>query len=811
MRKFFTLIFLYLAMFGFAQNGTLKGKVTDKSSGEALIGANVILDNGKGGAVSVTGDYSISAEPGTYIVTFKFIGYEEHQEKVTFEAGKTVELNIQLSEGNQLDDVVVSASKFEQKIGEVAISMNVIKPDLVDNKAIMTPEQLVDQCPGVEIKENQISIRGGSGFSYGSGSRVLLMVDDLPMLAPDAGDVKWNALPIENMEQIEVLKGASSVLYGSSALNGIINIRTAFPRSEPMTKINVSHGFYGNPSGTQKGTKPVYDDAGNIVSFDDSIIDRSVQSWNPNTSYYIASNFLHSRQIKDNFDLVVGGNFTSNNGYRLGEYEHRGRVNFNTRYRSKKHDGLSFGLNGNYNQVDAMYFFLWQNADSVFFPQGLLDTAATTLMDAQTYRTNLDPYITFYDSTGNRHSLRGRWYNTTNQNNTNQASTANQYYLEYQYQKHWKKELTTTFGMMNNFSTVVSELYGDHKSNNAAVFFQADKKWDRLTMSGGVRIEYFKIDSVATKEFSNLLSTDLPVKPVIRFGTTYQLFDHTYLRGSYGEGYRFPSIAEKFIATSVGGLNIFPNQNLNAESGWSAEIGVKQGIKIGGFKGYLDVAAFMTGYENMMEFTFGYYEADGTPIDLTNPPADFDFYRSFGAQSKNVENAIIKGGEVSLTGTGKIGQVNVTSLIGYTYIDPRSAIERGDQNLTRADSLYLNTFSDTTTNVLKYRSRHMFKGDVQLDYKKFSFGMSSRYMSFQENIDFTFVNAIGNILLPGYAVYRDARRVGDLVFDARLSMQITKFAKVAFLVNNVFNREYSNRPGNVMPPRTFIAQYSFKF
>lgn len=809
MRKFYTFLFCFVTIIGFAQNGTLKGKVTDKSTGEDLIGANVILDNGKGAAVDVFGNYSISALPGTYVVTYKFVGYEEHQQKITIEAGKTVEVDVVLSEGNQLDDVVISASKFEQKIGEVAISMNVIKSDLVDNKAVMTPEQIVDQCPGVEIKENQVSIRGGSGFSYGSGSRVLLMVDDLPMLAPDAGDVKWNALPIENMEQMEVLKGASSVLYGSSALNGVINIRTAFPRKEPLTKINISHGHYSNPSGTQMGTKPIYDDAGNIVSYQDSTFDRSIQKWNPNSSYYIASNFLHSRQIKENFDLVVGGNFTANQGYRLGEFENRGRINFNTRYRSKKIDGLSVGLNGNHNRTDATYFFLWQNADSVFYPQGLTDTATTTLSIANTYRTNLDPFLTYYDSTGNKHSLRGRWYNTSNYNNTNQGSIANQYYVEYQYQKHWKKELTTTFGVMNNFSTVEAQLYGDHKSNNVAVFAQADKKWDRLTISGGIRLEYFKIDSVATKEYNVLLKDTLPVKPVIRFGTTYRLFDHTYLRASYGEGYRFPSIAEKYISTQVGGLIIFPNQNIQAESGWSAEVGLKQGIKIGKFKGYLDVAGFVTGYKNMMEFTFGFYESDGTPWDrdVLGHPSIFE---NFGAQSKNVENAIIKGGEISLMGTGEIGKINVTTLIGYTYIDPQSTMDRN--NMDASDSAYLATFSDTSSLTLKYRSKHMFKGDVQLDYKKFSVGASSRYLSFQENIDYTFVDPfVGNLLLPGYSDYRNARRVGDMVWDARVSLKVSKFAKVSFLVNNVFNREYSNRPGNVMPTRTFIAQYSFKF
>lgn len=793
MKILFTVFYTLFTLVIFSQSAYIKGKVTDKNTKEDLIGANVILEDGKGAAVDFNGTYSLKTTEGEHIVTFKFIGYEEEVRKVNITEGETIFLNVELTEGNQLNDVVISASKFEQKLGEVSVSMNIIKPDLIDNKATVSPEDIIDQVPGVQMNENQVSIRGGSGFSYGSGSRVLLMVDDLPMLTADAGDIKWTSIPLENTEQIEVMKGASSVLYGSSALNGIINIRTAYPRAEPMTKINVSNGIYMPSTGSQLGTS---------LSGGDSIIDRTGKNWNPNTNYYVATNFLHSRRIKENFDLVVGGNYTTDLGYRLGEDEHRGRLNFNTRYRSKKIDGLSVGVNGNHNQANGALFFLWQNADSVYYPQGLVDTATSTLSQFKTYRTNIDPYITYYDSSGNKHSLRGRWFNTINQNSANQSSTANLYYVEYQYQKHWKKDLTTTVGLMNNYSTVRAELYGDHFANNTAGFIQADKKAGKFTFSAGMRIEYYKIDSTQTREYNRLFKDTLNFKPVMRFGATYELAEFTFLRASYGEGYRFPTIAERYVQTQVGGLNIFPNANVQAESGWSAELGLKQGVKIGNFKGYLDVAGFVTGYRNMMEFTFGFYELDGTPWDFDNPSGPFSF-DNFGAQSQNVENAIIKGGEISLMGTGEIGPINVTTLIGYTYIDPRSA---GD-----ADSVYLRTFSDSST-ILKYRSQHLFKGDVQLDYKKFSVGASVRYNSFQENVDETFVSPfLGSLILPGYADYRNARRVGDMILDLRLSFQISMASKVAILMNNALNREYSSRPGNVMPPRTLIFQYSFKF
>lgn len=794
MKILFTAFYTLFTLSIISQTAYINGKVTDKKTKEDLIGANVILENGKGAAVDFNGTYSIKTTEGEHIVTFKFIGYEDEVRKVMITEGETVFLNVELSEGNQLNDVVISASKFEQKLGEVSVSLTVIKPDLINNKAAVTPEDIIDQVPGVQMNENQVSIRGGSGFSYGSGSRVLLMVDDLPMLSADAGDIKWNSLPLENVEQIEVLKGASSVLYGSSALNGVINIRTAYPKAEPMTMINISNGIYMPSTGSQMG---VNKEGG------DSIIDRTSKNWNPNTNYYVATNFLHTRRIKENFDLVIGGNYTTDLGYRVGEDEHRGRVNFNTRYRSKKIEGLSFGINGNFNKTKGADFFLWQNADSVYYPQGLTDTATTTLQFYNNTRINVDPFLTYFDKKGNRHMLRTRWFRTDNRNSADRGSIANLYYSEYQFQKKWKNGLTTTMGVMNNYSTVSAALYGEHFSNNIAGFAQADKKIGKFTFSGGVRIEYFKIDSTETREYSKLFKDTLRVKPVMRFGTTYELAKFTFLRASYGEGYRFPTVAERYISTSVGGLNIFSNPNVQAETGWSAELGLKQGIKIGNFKGFIDVAGFVTGYNNMMEFSFGFYDSNGKPWDFDNPVGQFSFTENFGAQSRNVENAIIKGGEISLMGTGEIGPINVTTLIGYTYIDPRSAGE--------VDSVYLETFSDSST-VLKYRSKHLFKADIQLDYKKFSLGASTRYNSFQENVDETFVSPfLGNIILPGYADYRDARRTGDMVLDLRMSYKLSKTSKVAILMNNALNREYSSRPGNVMPPRTLIFQYSFKF
>ena len=73
-------------------------------------------------------------------------------------------------------------------------------------------DMILEKTSGISILDGQPSIRGGSGFSYGVGSRVLMLVDDLPMISGDAGDIKWNYLPVENINQIEIIKGSPVLL-----------------------------------------------------------------------------------------------------------------------------------------------------------------------------------------------------------------------------------------------------------------------------------------------------------------------------------------------------------------------------------------------------------------------------------------------------------------------------------------------------------------------------------------------------------------------------------------------------------------------
>ena len=93
--------------------------------------------------------------------------------------------------------------------------------------------------------------------------------------------------------------------------------------------------------------------------------------------------------------------------------------------------------------------------------------------------------------------MRTRYFRTNNLNDTHQASKADFYYGELQYQKRFKELVTATAGFVATESKVRSELYHDHDGNNFAFYLQGDLKWKQLIVSLGGRIEKNRIDSLS--------------------------------------------------------------------------------------------------------------------------------------------------------------------------------------------------------------------------------------------------------------------------------------------------------------------------
>jgi iron complex outermembrane receptor protein len=759
-------------MFAIAQQGIIKGQVSNGKNNETLPGVNIILDEKTGVTTDVNGVYEFKVNPGKVKLTFKFIGFSTVVKTFDVKPGKEVLADIEMFEESMLiEGVVVSAGKFEQKLSDVTVSMSVMKPKMIEDNNTNSMEEALNKIPGLDIRDGQPSIRGGSGYSYGAGSRVLVLVDDLPILSADLGDAKWNFLPVENVSQVEVIKGASSALFGSSALNGVINFRTAFPSTTPQTRVTLNTGVFMNPKRSE------------------------LKWWGEAQPMFGGLSFLHSRIIKRQLDLVIAGHGFNNTGYRQGEQMQAYRGNANLRYRPKKVEGLSFGVNTNFMRQQATDFFLWKNADSGAWMQ----TSSATKQNYG-YRLNVDPFLTYFGKKGNRHSLRTRYFQCVNRfkNDTNQNNSSESYFGEYQYQKIVNKILTWTAGVSGVYGVSYAKLFGNHTSINGSLYTQFDVKiWKKLSLSLGLRAEYCRVDSTQTQsDFSFNFKNDtlkLPIRPVLRAGVNYQVAKYTFLRASFGQGYRFPSIAEKYISTDLGGLRIFPNVDLKPEHGWSAELGIKQGVKFLSWNGYIDVAGFWTQYYDMMEFTFGIFVPKDSAVDI----------KWVGFKSMNVGRARITGVDITFTGDGRIWNVPTTVLLGYTYTNP---IDLSGDTVTKS----------TNSNVLKYRYYHSIKGAVEMVFGRFHVGASVLFASKIINIDKAFLGPLipgvpSSEIMPGLKNYWAEHNKGATVLDLRVGFDITETADIGIICKNVFNTEYMSRPGSIMPPRNIAIQCSLSF
>jgi iron complex outermembrane receptor protein len=195
-------------------------------------------------ASDVNGNFILAVDEYPAWVKCSISGYMPDSIKIN----KPKTLNFELFEQVlEIRTVVVSAGRRNQNIEDVSVSMEIITPELINNKGYSNLEQVVDQSPGVYAMDGQVSIRGGGGFAYGAGSRVLLLWNGIPMMSPDVGDAKWNSIPMEQASQIEIMKGASSVLYGSGALNGVISLSEKEPGPKGTFKAKIQSGIYDNP------------------------------------------------------------------------------------------------------------------------------------------------------------------------------------------------------------------------------------------------------------------------------------------------------------------------------------------------------------------------------------------------------------------------------------------------------------------------------------------------------------------------------------------------------------------------------------
>lgn len=786
-----------------AQGKTLiYGVVTDAKTNETLIGVTVMLNDKDGVITDLDGKYQFEVKPGSHKLKFSFVGYEKLSRTVSVEAENVKEVNVAMSPAlTELGVVVVSSSQYEKSLAKETVSMEVIGQDLIQSTNARDIGEIVAKTPGVQVQDGQITIRGGSSYSYGIGSRTAVMQDGLSLTSADLGESQLTQAPLENAEQVEIIKGASSVIYGSSAINGVVNVITAWPKStEPTNKVNVYFGAYDRA--------PVL----------------RMEWWESGRPNFSGVNYMHGQRIK-NFQLVLGTSIDYVNSYLENANQFRARGTFKTRYQLPKNPAFSFGLNGTLQKETSGRFFISRDLEY----QGYLSAQGSN--DNYT-KTNLDPHFQYVNDNGHKLTLKGRWLNIFRQGSGDDIDASSHLItFDNQYQKSWKDNMIVmTVGAPFTYGTSKSNLFDNRRINyNLATYGQIEFNYKRLSLVAGVRYELAAVDT--------LFETTIPV---FRSGINYRVGKATFLRASWGQAYRIPSIAERFVAADlVDGVFIVPNSTLKTERAWSAEIGLKQAFKIKNWVGFFDFALFWMEYENFVEYRFAILtpgaglDPCGNIVDPNNPEVilierDSCIQVPFevGLNPQNVDDARLAGYEVSFASQGDLGPFKLSTLIGYTYTYPRKADTTGGN--FNAGNFFQGFFQDMFRRVpperaieelLLFRVRHLLRFDIEATYKKASLGFTVNYGSFPEQIPIEFVTAIDLISSmnnPNYEYgaverYAEEHEKGDWILGARFGFQVTDKIRLQAIANNLTNRLYFLRPGKFEAPRSYTAKMTVNF
>ena len=253
MKTLLTLIaFLSVSLCGYAQQGTLTGKVKDKLSGEPIIGATVaVVGTSTGASTDFNGDYSIPLNAGTYKVTISYVSYKSNtQENVSIKAGQTTTLDVNLeTSATELNAVTITGAR--QTNTDISLISEIKKSNIVVSG--MSAEQIVKaqdrdaaevvkRIPGITIMDNRFIVVRGLSERYNS---VMLNEALAPSSEIDVRAFSFDILPTSVIDRVLIYKSPAPELPGDFA-GGAIKVYTKNVVNNNATFFGISSSYRGN-------------------------------------------------------------------------------------------------------------------------------------------------------------------------------------------------------------------------------------------------------------------------------------------------------------------------------------------------------------------------------------------------------------------------------------------------------------------------------------------------------------------------------------------------------------------------------------
>ncbi|OLC05769.1 MAG: hypothetical protein AUH42_06805 [Gemmatimonadetes bacterium 13_1_40CM_70_11] len=644
-----------------------------------VLGTTLVSLSGHDGGYVIAG-----ISPDEIVLSARFIGYYQSWDTLRVAAGDSVRVDFTLRPSpvrgddlvvTTLPPVVVTAAKRSQLLDQAVTSVALMDQTQIARRAVVTVDEAVDKAPGVQFLNGQVNIRGSSGYVQGLGARVLLLIDGVPANQGDRGGINWDILPLDDVDRVEILKGAGSSLYGSAALGGVVNLITREIAPGWHARVRTTGGVLADPPHDvwkfrdYTGAREGLDVAGS----------------------YGTAPFSGS--------YTVGG--WHSDGYREQDRQNHWQTGGKGEWRPAPETRVT--ASGSWSSDQYQSALMWcvrppaqcDDRGQAYQPF-MIDTSGLgsgTRSDkgylTATVERTPSPRLSWL--------ARGSWLRThftdfQPKEARDDWGVANRFGAELRGEANPAPDRVVTVGaeaarsdvetnIFTGDTSTTSNVIADHSQTELAAYGESEQRFGRARLTAGARLDYLAVDgggwhAVVSPRVGGVITTDRGA-----------------WRASLGRGFRAPSLAERFVSTEVAGLRVVPNPSLGPETAWSFELG---NVARWSETVHSDAALFWTEAYDLIE----------PNVDLLKAQIQF----------QNVARARLAGLDLALGASPFTPQLAVS--LAYTFLYSRELAH-----------------GTVPEQPLAFRPKHLLTLGADYTWRAFGLGADFRYTSRFERVE----------------------------------------------------------------------------
>lgn len=665
--------FLLISLNTFSQTFEFSGIVKDSESDERLGDVHIQLINQKEGGnyntiSKLNGEFSIQGiEPGNYQIITSYLSYKGYNE--LHEINADIQLDISLDKALiNLGEVVVSSMKQEQKIKEIPAPLEIVTKEKIELASSFTASDVLATEPGVSLARDGVWATGINirGLSQ---QRIVMLVDGNRIETATDLMASMSFFDMDDIERIEVIKGASSSLYGTGAMGGIVNVITSHPTFSSSTyfKGSLKGGYstvnelFTNKLTFNSGSKKWYAsvsgstrDANNINTPNGEIPNSQFSdiSLSANAGYKVKENqvFELKYQYFDADDVGIPGG-DAFPGPATATYSDAKRWMLSANY-------AITDISDQLKKFNLRYFHQYILRDVDLSPNAVSYNADST------QRTTPQLFTPSGTHTTDGGQLQTDW--SFGQNNSlilgldvwrRKVETSREKYIQMEVLDPTGNVLVTN-NIVRGETPIPESCFG-----SAGIYFQNEQKLlnDDLKLILGGRLDGIRIANEQALDYDYLIingtRNDTPPNQRITFeeneeyklswsanlGLLYSLMEDFDISFNAGRSFRAPSLEESFKYIDLGNMVRLGDPNLDPEQGYSMDLGLriwkpKFHFKIDGFVNWLSDMIVEESGEFIYSYTSGVVDTIPALINSNVDKArlygvDFNFqynlYRNF--------------------------------------------------------------------------------------------------------------------------------------------------------------------------------------